>query len=284
MKKTNNSRPRGHPIEEGRVHTASWRAKTEDVTDRLNTLRETWISVRVWRPAWRQYVGAVGKLMRPWPGALAKWAGAISPEQVKHISWAEVPRVDPPRPTDEALERVGLTLKQWRAQLEAPPPAIIRHLLEELSGALEAPTERLAAVLIPPPLQKLPPSPKTSAAARKQWLEARTAYTRQRLAVRKGHRRRAELEDDLKKAIVQARTAWLNLWPFVALRSVGSERAALKEARQLRRAILSQLEKLDESGAGIEDFVDEPRARRAASAKTPHDSREGKRTPQTRKK
>jgi hypothetical protein len=143
---------------------------------------------------------------------------------------------------DPAVMAAVRALDAAEAERRAVAP-LMRPLLDGLADHLE--TDRawaaLFRVLAPPSPRRLPPIPRTSAAARAQWLTVRTEYVRQRLAVRRGHRRRAELSALITAAFGEFRTSWWSGWPSAVLPAAGDHTQALERAEQLHAEALARL-------------------------------------------
>lgn len=224
---------RGRPTEEGSVHTLSWRAKSEDVLDRLAGLRATWIADAVWRPAWAKFVAEVGRLTSHWPNVLGlRVGGTIDPEEARVLAWSEEPRVG-----------------------AGPHPAPMLRPLFQALAASTSPDE-IDRLLKPPAPLPLPKAPKTSAEARSQYLEIRALYTRERIAIRHGHRRRAELAEAIAAAQARFRSVWRTVWLAMADGVAGDPMKARALATRLHRESLETLATLFGARPAVETLLD----------------------------
>jgi hypothetical protein len=211
MRKDNNShadrRRRGRPVEEGAVHAASWRARAEDVVARMNSIREAWTLDSTCRAAWAAIVDLAGELTAAWPEAMARRvAGVTSPAEVSLLPWTLE------RPVKDALAGVVDLVKILACKITDPPEPL-----------------------------ELAPAPATAAAAREQWLCVRMDYTRVRIAVRRGHRRRDDLRWRIDDAASRAVAAAASVWLARADSAAGDYERALALAQSVRRELLNAL-------------------------------------------
>lgn len=253
MAKKTTTRPRGgRPVEEGPIHTAAWRAKTEDTLDRLNHLRATWLSRAELEPCWAAVVQMVATETRHWPPRLTAWLTALTPAQHQLAIIAEEPVVEPPVPSDVWLKARDLTADAWRATQPQRPPRILRPLMERFSGRVSTSHRAwrtLAQVVAPPAPLPLPPEPTSAADARRQWLEARTAYTRARIEVRRGHMRRADVEEAITRAVQAHTLTWWRAWPLIVERHLDTPDAARQAVEHVRTQTLADLRRAFGQGA-----------------------------------
>jgi hypothetical protein len=195
-------RKRGRPVEEGQHFTAAWRSRAEDVIDRHRRLRLAHIADEEWRPAWGVVVDQTARRLEAWPGAMAARLATVTGEEAaRRLPWTLAPA--------------------WR-------DAVIG-----LADHLEA---RISLIVMPRqhdlPIadQRMPSS---SAAARAEWLRARTSYTSTLIAVRAGHRLRTGLREELTEAVWSFRHVLLNTWLGQVDGLAGDRARAVLEAERL---------------------------------------------------
>lgn len=223
MKKNNNSaRSVGRPVEEGPVHIASWRARSEDLLDRHRLLTD-FIADEEWMPLWREAIREVARLMAGWPQHMAATIGRLehSSEDARLYSWTV----------------------QWSW------PAMVDGVVSMLGLHVEYITRAPSPLDLP----ELEIEPDTSAEARREWLDVRTRYTKKKIASRRHHRRRSDLRFDLENARFLFRSALVNVWLTGATRYAGDEAGARAFAENLIRESLERLAKL--SGDDISDLL-----------------------------
>jgi hypothetical protein len=133
-----------------------------------------------------------------------------------------------------------------------PVPPVMRPLLERLASAVEKDPahQTLFTALAPPRPAAAPSAPTTTAAGRARWRETRAAYRAARVAVRRGHDRRADVHARIRAAIEESRLAW-ERWPGYFLLAAGDSTAALAAGHRLREEALAPLRRL----AGAEEVV-----------------------------
>ncbi len=123
----------------------------------------------------------------------------------------------------------------------APPP-MMRPLLEQLAEIMADCTSLrgLEAALTAPALERLPPAPETVDEARAQWRAARSAYRQIRTAVRRGHRRRAEVAAQITRSIANFRATWWRARAEIA-QAAGDRDRVLALAERIRGESLGRL-------------------------------------------
>jgi hypothetical protein len=141
---------------------------------------------------------------------------------------------------------------------ESPAP-VMRPLLEQLPDliASSAAFRGLEAALTVPAITPLPPAPETVSAALAQWRSARSEHRQVKTAIRRGHRRRADVIAHITEAIATFRARWWQARGELA-RVAGDAQAVRARADDLRRETLAQLLSLggwlsQETGEAKED-------------------------------
>ncbi|MFA5028541.1 MAG: hypothetical protein WC713_11780 [Candidatus Methylomirabilota bacterium] len=108
---------------------------------------------------------------------------------------------------------------------------LLTALAEHVGICREA--RALAAALEIPAPDPLPPTPTTVDEARQHWREARFRYRQTRVAIRRGHHRRAEILNAIHATLTGVRLTWWGSWPdFLA---AGGDSARLQLAVQAIR-------------------------------------------------
>jgi hypothetical protein len=224
----------------------------EDLDDRRRHLEREWIASGTWRPLWRRCVAALERLTRAWPRRLAERVAAVTADELPRLLRADGPWVDPPAPWPALLAQQGITLDEWRARQPGRPAPVMRPLLEALAAAVEAdPAHRaLFGALATPRPAAAASAPTTTAAGRARWREARAAFRSARVAVRRGHDRRADVHAQVLAAIEESRLVW-ERWPGHMLHAAGDPAAALAAGHRLREEALAPLRRL----AGAEEVA-----------------------------
>ncbi len=238
----------GRPDESANVDY--WRASTESVLSRLAILRARDVSARELVLACRAVVALVRRLTAPWPASLASRCAAITDPEIARIApWADGPIVAPARPSDEALERIGMSLEQWRASLPQVPSPFVRPLYERFYETMSdsAPLLAFARLLTAPTPEPLPPAPTTSIEARLQYRRASAALKRHAIAIQRGeYRHREDAVVRMEAAALKFRAHWFDLFAGNVSRLCGDRREALAFLQTLRREALENLESLYE--------------------------------------
>ncbi len=127
----------------------------------------------------------------------------------------------------------------------AYPTPIVRPLLEELADAIgtSPAIAALARALIPPAAERTPRAPRTVDQARARWRASRSAYRRARVAIRRGHHRRADISAAVTTAIGEFRAAWWGARGQLG-QLAGDGLAVLAAADRLRVESLTRLSTL----------------------------------------
>jgi hypothetical protein len=142
------------------------------------------------------------------------------------------------------------------------PAPVMRPLLQELSDHMQTAPEcvTLAKALATPSPRRRPPTATGPDAARGQWRRARAEYRRVRIAIRRGHRRRADVIAAVESAIdLHTRLWWQGRHEVVA--SAGDAAAVVRHAARLQTRTLERLSTLD-------GFVPAESPRRQAARRT----------------
>lgn len=126
--------------------------------------------------------------------------------------------------------------------MPAAPDPWMRPLLDELASMIpsSAAWRGLQAGLTPAAVEPLPPPPQDVHEARAQWRAARSAYRQARVAIRRGHRRRADVTAQVVEAIATFRARWWQARDELA-RLAGDPEAVRARAEQIRHETLAQL-------------------------------------------
>jgi len=223
------------------VRLEDYASNAEDLRDRTEQLRREWLADGGWLPHWRAVVSLVSRVTSSWPATLADRLGAFRRDQQDIVGWADGPRVLPPQPADCLGPEAFAAWRTRCAELSARP-GLVRPLLEDAAAALRAAGSLVALghVLAVPSPARPSRRPRSVDQARDAWRQARADYRRQRVAIRRGHHRRAEVVAAVASAISAWKFAWWGargqLAPFCADRA-----GALAFAEQLRVQTLKRL-------------------------------------------
>ena len=123
------------------------------------------------------------------------------------------------------------------------PAAVMRPLLQDLADAVPTmPAWRaLAEVLAVPRRPRRPTTPTTVEGARGHWRQARSAYRRVRVAVRRGHHRRERLHAAILEAAAEHQGQWLG----APVETVAGDPVRVREwATRLDRETLARFARL----------------------------------------
>ena len=237
-------RKRGRPDE---IANADWwHASSESALSRLRLAIERDIASSELARRWRAFVAVLRRATASWPRTLAARAGSIIDPEISRIaSWADNPRVSPPPPSDAALERIGVTLDEWRASLPEVPAPMLVPLFDLSARALEdSQAERaLFKLLAVPAPEPLPPAPTSSIDARRQYRRASARLKRHAIGRAHGEfRRRKAAIADVQQGLAQFRARWFTLWRAQVQSVCGDHGKALALAQQIRTETLDELE------------------------------------------
>lgn len=270
-----------HPrASDAEILRQDYATSAEDYRDRARALRERFVADADWLPAWRACCRWFARRMSAWPGRARRGLAETPEAERGRLDAPALPGESPrefmgPAKLEELLDETPprwpwLALDAGRAILrsaiargqslwagpaghhesgQAPRPPVVPipfvdDLLAELSAGMRPAREfaDLDAALRPPAAPRPARSPKTVGAARSAWRLARSQHREMRVAVRRGHRERA----DVQRRILAVQEALGARW-----RSFSARAAALtpdlgeEEARRLVEETTIALSTLD---------------------------------------
>jgi hypothetical protein len=221
-------------------------ATAADLRDRARALDEVWIADALWTPAWASCVRWYEAQTASWPSSIARVLAPLTAAAAARADQGELP----PGPAWRVLPAAELLRESWpwmqRARprlqeiarsgglvqvredgvgwapcglwLEDPAPIhrafpLVDPLLAGLGDAMDAaePWAALRAVLEAPAAEASLARPRDVDEARTRWRTARAEFRRARVAVRRGHHRRADVDRAIRAAIGSTRLAWQRL-------------------------------------------------------------------------
>ncbi len=274
-----------------------YRTHSLDLDDRRRALEETWVSDSAWLPLWRRVVSVVSRVTAAAVPGLARIVGESTLRETQRFDTPpgaprQLPRrlITAPevlaildgrrsaRPWPEGAETALRALAEqgqgiwlydhggWTPERHLPPPRseedlrpipFIDPFLERVQSAVAPAFDPLAATLASTDAPAPRPEPSGVDEARRQWREARSSYREQRVAIRRGHRRRADVVRSIEMAIRTHTVRWVR-WGSSARGHAGDEMAARTSAERWRETALRDLATL----GGIVPLVIAKRPRR----------------------
>ena len=153
----------------------------------------------------RARLGSLARLPRELPG----WPG-------QRCRGPMGPTVEEPRPSDHALAQLGLSLPEWRARRPKRPAPMVRPILAQFAADIDPAAIALVRAITVPSAVRLPPRPDHRRPRVSSGCGSGQSYTRQRIAVRRGHRKRSQLAEDITAALFKFRAQFWSVLPGIA--------------------------------------------------------------------